>query len=264
MLEQEKINLQKRVQMIVEKVKNQEKLDCLKSAKSLAKNEYKCSKCRDMLFIELDDGSFAPCKCRNLRIAENKLKLSGISEEFRKMRFENFKYESSIEAMEAYVTSKTYSKEFKSIINKKQNSIMLMGQVGSGKTHLAMAISNILLDDGKGVIYMPYRNIITKIKQCITDEENYQREISKYKEAQILFIDDLFKGRITESDINIMYEIIDYRYFKNLPMIITTEKSLSNLLEIDEAIGSRLYEKCKNYTVIMKGKKLNYRIYEAK
>lgn len=216
-----------------------------------------------MLFVELEDGSFSPCECRQLRIAEDKLKASGVSEEFRNMRFENFNYESSLETMEAYATAKSYSKSFKEIRVARQNSIMLMGQVGSGKTHLAMAISNTLLDSSVGVIYMPYRSIITKIKQSITDEENYQREVNKYKEAQVLFIDDLFKGRITEADINVMFEIVDYRYFKKLPIIVTTEKTIDELLEIDEAIGSRLYEMSKGYMVTMKGNKLNYRVYGA-
>lgn len=214
-----------------------------------------------MLFIELKDGSFGPCECRQLRIAEDKLKASGVSEEFRNMRFENFNYESSLETMEAYATAKSYSKSFGEIRVARQNSIILMGQVGSGKTHLAMAISNTLLDNSVGVIYMPYRSIITKIKQSITDEENYQREINKYKEAQVLFIDDLFKGRITEADINVMFEIVDYRYFKKLPVVVTTEKTIDDLLEIDEAIGSRLYEMSKNHMVTMKGNKLNYRVY---
>ena len=44
-------------------------------------------------------------------------------------------------------------------------------------------------------------------------------------------------------------------------MIVTTEKYIGDLLEIDEAIGSRLYEMSKNYLATMKGEKLNYRIY---
>ena len=138
---------------------------------------------------------------------------------------------------------------------------MFLGQVGSGKTHLAMAISNSLLDKGIGVIYMPYRDSITNLKQSIRDAENYQREINIYKNSQTLIIDDLFKGKITESDTNIMYEIINYRYFKNLPIIVTSEKTVDDLIEIDEAIGSRLYEMSKNYIATMMGENLNYRIH---
>lgn len=261
MSEEEKELLKQRVQMVIQKVKKQEGENCSNNADDLTKIKYKCDKCKDMLFIELEDGSFGPCECRQLRIAEDKLKASGVSEEFRNMRFENFNYESSLETMEAYATAKSYSKSFGEIRVARQNSTILMGQVGSGKTHLAMAISNTLLDNSVGVIYMPYRSIITKIKQSITDEENYQREINRYKEAQVLFIDDLFKGRITEADINVMFEIVDYRYFKKLPVVVTTEKTIDDLLEIDEAIGSRLYEMSKNHMVTMKGNKLNYRVY---
>lgn len=214
-----------------------------------------------MLFIIQEDGSAKECECRSLRIAEEKLKASGVSEEFRKKTFDNFDYERNVEAMESFFKAKSYSKNFEEIRVTRKNSIMFVGQVGSGKTHLAIAISNILLDKGIGVIYMPYRDSITNLKQSILNEENYQREINKYKNAQVLMIDDLFKGRITESDINIIYEIFDYRYFKNLPVIVTSEKTVDELIEIDEAIGSRLYEMSKNYIATMIGDKLNYRIY---
>lgn len=222
---------------------------------------YKCDKCRDMLFIIQDDGTAKECECRSLRIAEEKLKASGVSEEFRKKTFDNFNYERSIEVMEAFMKAKSYSKNFEKIRVTRKNSVMFIGQVGSGKTHLAIAISNVLLDKGIGVIYMPYRDSITNLKQSITDSENFQREISKYKNAQVLLIDDLFKGAITKSDINIMYEIVNYRYFKNLPVIVTSEKTIDDLIEIDEAIGSRLYEMSKDYVAELQGDKLNYRIY---
>lgn len=214
-----------------------------------------------MLFILQEDGSAKECVCRQLRIAEDKLKASGLSEEFRKMTFDRYDYQNNIEIMEAYLTAKNYSKYFEEIRVVRKNSIIFSGQVGSGKTHLGMAIANSLLDKSIGVIYMPYRGSITKLKQSITNGEDYQREIRKYKEAKVLLIDDLFKGKITESDVNIIYEIVDYRYFKNLPFIITTEKTTEDLLDIDEAIGSRLYEMSKNNLVTLEGEKLNYRLY---
>ena len=141
-----------------------------------------------MLFIIQDDGTAKECECRSLRIAEEKLKASGVSEEFRKKTFENFNYEKSIETMEAFMKAKSYSKNFEEIRVTRKNSMMFLGQVGSGKTHLAIAISNLLLDKGIGVIYMPYRDSITNLKQSILDEENYQREISKYKNEGIILI----------------------------------------------------------------------------
>ena len=77
----------------------------------------------------------------------------------------------------------------------------------------------------------------------------------------MLFIDDLFKGKITDSDINIMFELINHRYFNNLPIIISSELSVSRLLGVDEALGSRLIEMTKGRVVELRGRELNYRMY---
>ena len=96
---------------------------------------------------------------------------------------------------------------------------------------------------------MPYRDVITKIKQNMIDQEYYSKIISKYQSCEVLLIDDLFKGRINESDINIMFEIINYRYLKFLPIIVSSEFSIDRLLSFDEGVGSRIYEMSKDYVV---------------
>ena len=89
----------------------------------------------------------------------------------------------------------------------------------------------------------------------------YNKYLNRYKNARVLLIDDLFKGNITPSDINIIFEIINYRYFNNKPIIVSTEKYKSDLLKIDEAIGSRILEMCDKFNIEVRGKGLNYRIY---
>jgi len=58
-----------------------------------------------------------------------------------------------------------------------------------------------------------------------------------------------------------MFEIINHRYFNNLPIIVSTEMKMEELLQVDEALGSRVIEMCKKYRVGINSKKLNYRIY---
>ena len=57
-----------------------------------------------------------------------------------------------------------------------------------------------------------------------------------------------------------MYEIVNYRYMNQLPMIISTEKSLKELIQFDEAIGSRIIEMSREHVVVFKDKSLNYRL----
>lgn len=81
------------------------------------------------------------------------------------------------------------------------------------------------------------------------DHEYYTKTISKYKLCEGLLIDDLFKGKVNESDINIVFEIINYRYLNFLPIIVSSGFPIDKLLYFDEAIGSRIYEMSKNYIV---------------
>ena len=213
-----------------------------------------------MTFILVENEAL-PCECRALRQAEDILRKSGIGREFRNKRFDNFDFSRSMATMEGYKKAMDYENEFLDIENSRCNSIMFLGQVGSGKTHLSMAIANEFMDRGISVIYMGYRDCLTNIKQNMLDSVYYNRVMNRYKNARVLFIDDLFKGKITDSDINIMFELINHRYFNNLPIIISSELSVSRLLGIDEALGSRLVEMTKGRVVELRGKELNYRIY---
>ncbi len=107
---------------------------------------------------------------------------------------------------------------------------------------------------------MPYRDVITSLKQNMLDKECYKRQVSKFQIADILLLDDLFKGKINETDINIMFEIINYRYLNHLPMIVSTEFTLDKMLNFDEGVGSRIYEMCKDYTIEIRGQENNYRL----
>ena len=140
---------------------------------------------------------------------------------------------------------------------------MLCGQVGAGKTHLGTACSVSLIEKGIAVIYMGYREEMTSLKARIIDEPAYSKEMGKLKTAPVLFIDDFLKGKITESDVNIIYEIVNYRYNNHFPMIISTEKTLDDLIDFDESIGSRLIEMCSGHIIVFNGKELNYRLYRG-
>ena len=107
---------------------------------------------------------------------------------------------------------------------------------------------------------MLYREMITRLKQNITDEDAYNKNIDELKTAPMLVIDDLLKGKTTDSDINILFEIVNYRYVCNLPMIVTSEKTTSELLDFDSAIGSRLVEMAEGRIIEFKGNELNYRL----
>jgi DNA replication protein DnaC len=148
----------------------------------------------------------------------------------------------------------------------------LGGQSGAGKTHLCTAICREFLLAGKRVRYMLWRDDVVKIKGAVTDSEEYSKMIEQFKTVDVLYIDDLFKTgkaadnsiqKPTGADINVAFEIINYRYNNPaLLTIISSELTEDELIDIDEAIGGRIYERAKAFT-IGKSRERNYRIRKA-
>lgn len=228
-------------------------------------SEYECDLCKDTGFVMVKQGDYEfaqRCQCYERRQAKRRIKASGISEEFQQKGFKDFDDRGDPRLRAAKERAQKYYQGFMENENSRHNSIILCGQVGAGKTHLGMAICNNLLNVcGVGIMYMAYRNAMTEIKQAVTDKENYGRAINPYCTARVLYIDDLLKGRVTDADLNILYELVNYRYMNNKPMVISTEKLPDELLNFDEAVGSRILEMCRGNIILFDGKELNYRLY---
>ena len=225
---------------------------------------YDCPECKDSgIITRIDENGVeraSVCQCVQLKQARRIMQQSGLSDLQRSVTFNSYQTFDNDDLQKAKQKAISYYRGFLKIEKTGQNSILLCGQVGAGKTHLGIAISNSLMEQRIPVIYMPYRNAITALKQNIMDEEGYAREMSKYLNARVLYIDDLLKGQPTESDRKILFEIINHRYINGLPMIITTEVTPDALVNFDEAIGSRIIERSRGNIVVFRGSRLNYRL----
>ena len=129
---------------------------------------------------------------------------------------------------------------------------VITGTPGTGKTHLCTAIAGAMLEAGREVRYMLWRTEAPRLKAIVNDREEYEREINQLKEAEVLYIDDFFKGSVSDADINLAFELLGDRYNKKSgSTMLSSEKTVEELLDIDEAIGSRIYEMSKGYCLKM-------------
>jgi DNA replication protein DnaC len=65
---------------------------------------------------------------------------------------------------------------------------------------------------------------------------------------------------VTPADVNLAFEILNYRYVnRRLVTILSSEKTIEEILDIDEAVGSRIFERCKGHYVKFVGKE-NWRL----
>ena len=194
------------------------------------------------------------CECKKETERSHRLKISNLPNK----GFEEFDtINKNKTVVDAYKLARTYADGFNKLRYLPNNSMALLSKIvdgkkigiGGGKTHLAVAAArNIIMNSDVTVVYMPYREAISRLKTNML-ELSHKNEMAKYKTANLLVIDDLFKGKLTDTDISLMYEIINYRYEKNLPMIITSEMDMNALNKLDEGVGSRIQQMCKLSTI---------------
>ena len=134
-----------------------------------------------------------------------------------------------------------------------------LGQSGSGKTMLCSAIARCLIGKCKRTMYIVYPTWIREVRMLLNDGGS----IASWQKVEVLYIDDLFKGRTpSENDINICYELLNHRYNNALTTIISSEMLFSQLMNIDEAIAGRIKEMCEVIIEIHKDENKNFRLGE--
>lgn len=166
-------------------------------------------------------------------------------------KFENFEVNSNNKKV--YHSLKEYSEKLSNSVERK--GLILVGNNGVGKTHLACSIANELIKNGIPIIYGTLINLLVELKNSYDIDNNIsEMEIIKlYEKVDLLIIDDLGKEKPSEWGLEKLFTIINSRYENNLPVIITTnydQNSLINRLSINgeietaKSIISRLYEMC--------------------
>jgi DNA replication protein DnaC len=153
----------------------------------------------------------------------------------------------------AFESAKKYSTDFQKF---KAEGIGLNfnGAYGTGKTHLAAAITIDLINRGIPVIMGTTITLLGKFKEAYDRRESESEIIDLYSTIDLLIIDDLGKERVNEWVLEKLYLIINNRYENNLPLVITTNYNIEDLtkrlstnqnIDTAEAITSRLWEMCR-------------------
>lgn len=231
--------------------------------------QYECPKCQDRQgrIEQRERGDvWIRCDCVEWRKAQRLMKSSEITDEFKKLGFQNFKTDGKPQIIkDAYACALNYFQSFKDIVEQRQNSIALLGQPGAGKTHLLTAVSNNFIRKLHiPVLYFPFVEGFNDLKD---DFDKLEEKLERMKRIDVLFIDDLFKPangkpRATDWQVEQVYAVINHRYLNYKPIMVSSELDIDQLCDIDEALGTRIYEMCRDYCVVIKGdrRELNHRL----
>ena len=211
-----------------------------------------CPDCLNRGYINVVDGkhtSVQICHCMKARESLQLIERSGLKEMLDWYTFDNWQ------------TPEPWQRKAKELamkyVEEKTGWFFVAGQSGCGKSHICTAICGEFLKAGIDVRYMLWRDAAVQAKAMVNTSE-YEDIVEPLKNATVLYIDDLFKtGRgqqPTMADVNLAFELINFRYIKKGTLtLISTERTLEELMDIDEAIGGRIYERS-NYRLDFRNK----------
>ncbi len=228
---------------------------------------YDCTLCHnkgDLQYIKDGYVYTKPCSCMETRKAISNMKKSGLENIIRDYTFDRFEVK---EEWQKDMKDKAYAY----LKDEERNWFFIGGNPGAGKTMICTAICREFLLKGERVKYMLWKEESTLLKAVINEPQVYTSRIEKLKQVDILYIDDFLKplkskeGTVlppTTADVNLAFEILDYRKNANLRTIISSERFIGEIIGIDEATGSRILEKTKNryFTNIKRDTSRNHRL----
>ena len=119
--------------------------------------------------------------------------------------------------------------------------LIFQGVNGCGKTHLAAAIANDRLAQGKPVFFVVVPDLLDHLRSTFSPDSkiSYDEFSERIKEVPLLILDDFGEQSATPWAQEKLYQLINYRYNARLPMVVTTCLSLD---EIETRISSRMVD----------------------
>jgi DNA replication protein DnaC len=124
-------------------------------------------------------------------------------------------------------------------------SVWIEGDVGTGKTSLAMMISKAALDAGRTVAIYSLPRLMNLIRESIDDEDGVAGFLDLLSSVDLLHLDDVGAQMRTDWTVEQLYSLINARYEDKRSIVFTTNLNPDKLREqLEERIFSRLVEMC--------------------
>jgi DNA replication protein DnaC len=211
-----------------------------------------CPKCGGTGFLIVERANVSgaePCDCRQEDREERLLANSRIPPLYLGKSFDNFRVPGTEHPVErgqlttVLLAVKGFVHDFP---NEKRPGLLLMGDVGTGKTHLAVAALRQIIEKGHQGLFYSYQNLLNSIVKGFnpasgsSDRDAYQSAL----DAEVLLLDDLAANRAQDWVEDTVNSIITYRCDHRKALIATTnapDKEAGKLSGTKNVLGNIEY-----------------------
>lgn len=189
------------------------------------------------------------CICREKELEKERqqwkeLERQSILSDLRKQAFEDKllqdqTFDAEDGSLEHRNIGENYVKKFEEM-EKENIGLILTGAVGTGKTYLASAIANALIEKEISVKMTNFAVILNDMMNLEINKNKYVEKLNKYR---LLIIDDFGMERDTPFATEHIFNVIDSRYRANKPLILTTNLNAAQLTAPSNLKEQRIYSR---------------------
>jgi DNA replication protein DnaC len=207
-------------------------------------------------WIDGPDNVARSCECRQRRVAKARARgvESVIPPKYRGVSFDRPPItdlsSAAVDAIRAYVGDLSENLRV-------GRGIWLMGDVGTGKTTLAMLVSRLALEAGHTVAIYSLPRLLSRIRRTYdaeAGEQSYLEFFERLTSVDLLHLDDLGAEKSSDWVLEQLYAIVNDRYETQRSIVVTTNLQEPELREqIGERTVSRLAEICDQYVIPLYG-----------
>ncbi|MBW8073549.1 MAG: ATP-binding protein [Ferrovum sp.] len=137
------------------------------------------------------------------------------------------------------------------------SNVILVGNVGLGKTHLSIALGHTACLRGYSVLFTTAVDIINTLAAA-QSSGRLKQELARYLKPAVLVIDELGYLPIDKQGADLLFQIISQRY-ERAPIVITTNRTYKHWPSIfnnDSTLTSALLDRLLHHaeTIVIDGK----------
>jgi len=209
---------------------------------------------RDLPVTDPEFGQLVRCVCKENELnqsTQQRLYSTSNLENFRQMTFSSFSVQGRLGLGDEQIRSLQYAlSQAQKFTASPHGWLVLMGTYGCGKTHLAAAIANTCVEYGMSTLFLTVPDLMDWLRNSYdAADTNFEERFDEIRNVGLLVLDDLGSQNTTKWANEKLFQIIDHRYVRKLPMVVTTNLSLEDL---DDRIRSRLQDPdlCTNVRIL--------------